>query len=474
MNLKTATHNYLFLISAQMFALLLNIVISLIFPKVMSMEDFGFWQLFLFFCSFAGFFHLGLNDGVYLRYGGKKYKIINKEILKGQFVMLLGLQLLFFIVLNLYLFFFEADSAKYHFVVLFSLVYMFVSNLASYSTSLLQSTNRLREFSYTTMLASVLLVAFFTVLLVLGCRSFGTFILFYIITYSLVLIPSFYLIREVLSVRIHFKNKVVYFKEFRKNISAGSKLMISSVAGMLIVGCGRFIIERKWGIVEFGKVSLAITVTTLFIFFIRQVGIVIFPLLKNGKYDMQKFFYIGSLRFLNVTLYGFLLFYPAVFWLVHLWLPAYASNLLYFVALLPVCVYEGKMQILLSTYMKVLRKERLLMKVNIACMLLSLILCLVGAALDSVLFIMISMTFGIALRGYLMERALEKAFLIKVFWSGAWDFILSVTFLCAFIHLLPAYAFILYLSVYIAFLFVNWKNLSDFYMTLKRFKTAAI
>ena len=51
---------------AQALSIASSVATTLILPKFLGIESFGYWQLFLFYVSYIGFFHLGINDGVYL------------------------------------------------------------------------------------------------------------------------------------------------------------------------------------------------------------------------------------------------------------------------------------------------------------------------------------------------------------------------------------------------------------------------
>lgn len=55
---------------------------------------------------------------------------------------------------------------------------------------------------------------------------------------------------------------------------------------------------------------------------------------------------------------GFLLVYMPLYYVLNLWLPQYKESLVYLIFLLPLCVYEGKMNLLCTTYFKVLRLEK--------------------------------------------------------------------------------------------------------------------
>lgn len=55
-------------------------------------DDYGGWQLYLFYFYYTGFFHFGWLDGMYLRYGGSNYEDLNKTLYGTQIACLIGLE----------------------------------------------------------------------------------------------------------------------------------------------------------------------------------------------------------------------------------------------------------------------------------------------------------------------------------------------------------------------------------------------
>lgn len=466
MNIRGSIKNFLFLIFSQLVGLLFYIVISLVFPKMMTVENFGYWQLFLFYSSFVGFFHLGLNDGIYLRYGGKNYVKINKSLLKGQFVILAIAQ--FFIAAAFFLLFkITADEEPQRlFVIFYTMIFLVISNTTSYITLSLQSMNRLQDFSRVTLFTNALLVLSFIILAVYGQRTYEPYILVYLAAHGMALVFCIYLIKEVINEPFFIRRIPAYFHEIKKNVSVGSQLMFSTIASMLMLGIGRFFIEKKWGIIEFGKISFVLTITTFFIFFIRQIGIVIFPLLRNKKSEAQKSIYCHTLGFLNCLLFGVLLFFPLLEWGINFWLPKYSSHISSVIIILPVLVFEGKMQVLLSTYMKVLRKEKKLLALNLVGLLCSLVFAAVGLVLDSLILVVLGMTVSIALRGYLVENFLSRHFNVYLLKQELFGLLLPAVFILAFLKLGNLYALGLYMILYLMFLLFQRNDLQIFWHLL--------
>lgn len=51
-------------------ATLFNVVLIFVIPRLVKMEDYGYWRLFMLYSGYAGFLHLGLADGALLRWAG--------------------------------------------------------------------------------------------------------------------------------------------------------------------------------------------------------------------------------------------------------------------------------------------------------------------------------------------------------------------------------------------------------------------
>ena len=71
MNKQTILQNMSVAFLAQGVSMCLSILQTLLVPKVLGVEQYGYWQLYIFYISYVGFFHLGLSSGVYLTTGGQ-------------------------------------------------------------------------------------------------------------------------------------------------------------------------------------------------------------------------------------------------------------------------------------------------------------------------------------------------------------------------------------------------------------------
>ena len=72
---------------ANLLGLVVSFLITLLIPVFLGEEvaQYGYFQIYWFYVSYIGFFHLGLFDGILLRHGGKKYSQLNKSECSFQF-----------------------------------------------------------------------------------------------------------------------------------------------------------------------------------------------------------------------------------------------------------------------------------------------------------------------------------------------------------------------------------------------------
>ena len=191
--------------------------------------------------------------------------------------------------------------------------------------------------------------------------------------------------------------------------------MFSNIASTLIIGTVRMGIERTWDVATFGKVSLTLSISNLMMTFINAIGIVIFPMIKQMKEKHIPLIYKALRDYLMVLMLGvMLLYYPLRFFLDG-WLPAYNDSLKYMALVFPMSIFEGKMSLLINTYLKALRMERVILGVNVLTMLCSFALTI----LTTIVFKNIELAIGsivllLMFRCFLAEFLLSKRLNVEI------------------------------------------------------------
>ncbi|TRX29448.1 oligosaccharide flippase family protein [Flavobacterium franklandianum] len=465
---KEAILNFSYVFISQGFSLILSISMSFIIPKILGIEEFGYWQFFLFLSSYVGFFHLGLLDGIYLRYGGKSFSEVDNTLLNSQFKILFVIELIVGLFVVLFALFYSIDPQKKS-ILIFASIYLILSNLSTFFGTVFQAFNRMKLFSISAVIDKVVFLVFLFFLFSFQVKNSEYYIFFYVIARLFGLIYSIYHGRVIVFAKaLEFKKSLIEFKE---NLSVGSLLMLSNIAGMLILGVGRYLIEKTWGIVLFGKISFSISLTAFFLLFISQVSIVLFPLLIQRGSEQQKRVYVVGLDFLNIVLNGVYLFFPIVALFIKIWLPSYIDSIYYFVILLPLCLFDGKMQILFSTYMKLLRKEKLLLLFNVISLVIVSVFSIVGVLLNNLNFVIFSMTIAVAIRSIIVEVYLSKLYSLSMVKKIAYNLFLSILFCYVMIVLDPIMGFFIFLFFYVLYLILMKKEIVHIVVFIKELKT---
>ncbi|HMM07267.1 MAG TPA: hypothetical protein PKD52_11505 [Clostridiales bacterium] len=452
-NTEALKTNMIFAFAAQGVSFGISIMQALVVPKFLNVTDYGYWQLFIFFVSYAGFFHFGLNDGLYLKLGGTPYEEMDHDRIGSQLRVSVIFQILLGIFIVVGAGVWTADSDRFFVIASFA-VYMVVANAGTFVGFLFQAANKTKIFSIADMIMKIFFICVLVILLILRIYSFKLLILFYII--GLILSAGYYCYWGRKLIFARFCGLKTAVRDIFGNISVGIKLLIANLAGMLILGIGRVIIDHIWGIEHFGQISFSLSLTNFFLMFMYQVSIVLFPALRQIDATAQKRYYAEIDAILSLLLPLILVFYIPIKAVLSLWLPQYAVSLDYLAVLLPLCLFDGKMQLLCTTYFKVLRKEKALLYVNLAACMLSLLLSVIGGyLLKSVDAIVFAMLIGVVSR-YVFSAGCLSRYLPGQSWTVlGTELVFAAVFIVVSLKLSALWSFLSVTILYLCYLFSN-------------------
>ncbi len=454
--------NILYAFLAQGIALFLSVLMSLIVPKILGVEQYSYWQLFIFYTGYVGFFHFGLNDGIYLRLGGQKYEDLNYGRLGGEMRVLFYAELIISVIISLGVVFSNLVYER-KFVLIFTVFYLIVSNLSLFLGYIFQAVNLTKIFSLSVIWDRLLVIFCFGFLLYFKVTEFYIYVLCYSVSKLSSLIYCIVKGRKIVfSAKDSFRSSLKWVKT---DVLAGINIMVANIAGSLILGVGRMVVDQRWGIESFGKFSFSLSLTNFFLLFISQISMVLFPALRQVSEDKMKSAYV-KIRFLVSVLLpcSFVIYVPMKIFLMN-WLPSYEESLRYMILLLPICTFDGKMQLLCNTYLKVLRKEKKLLWNNITALAVSIGMCLFcGYVLDSVIAVAVSMVLAIAVRSILSELYLGGLMDERLILQISGECILAIIFIFVHWFFSDWIAFALILFSYLIFLGISyWKHKDGLY-----------
>jgi O-antigen/teichoic acid export membrane protein len=456
-SVKKLIKNYSFSLTSNLVSLLISTIVIAVVPKMIGVTEYGYFQLFLFYTGYVGFFHFGWCDGIYLRYGGQYYEELDKKKMSAQFWSLCLFELVLTSIMSGIIFILnpEDDKGFILFLSAFSILFVIPKTMLSY---LLQLSNRIKEYSVVTVVEKAVYCVMVIAVLVLGFRDYKLLICADLVGKLAALLIGVIYCRDIVFSKMESWREA--FSETIQNISVGSKLMIANIAGMLILGIVRWAIEDHWSIEIFGKVSLSISVSNMMLVFISAVGIVLFPMLK--RYDGDKLYALyETLRdCLMIPFFALLIFYYPIKTILTLWLPSYEESFRYMALLFPICIFESKMSMLINTYMKALRQENKLLLVNAVTTGLSLILTWITVYLLDILELaVLTILLLFAFRCILCEKFLSQTIEAHVGKDIIAEVILAAIFVAATWLLNSWISCVIYAGAYGLYLVFKRKDL---------------
>lgn len=357
--------NISYTLASNLLSTLTSIFVVLIIPRFIGVRAYGMWQVFMFYAGYVGVMHLGWADGLFLRRGGQHIKDIDSIDLKSESLLYILFNTLIGLLVSAYGFF---VSSEYVFIVISLGVGVVVINFRTWVTMILQSTGNFKAFSINLTAQSFIYLVLLTFIIVLHVHDYRMMITSYLVSQFCTSISGVLQIKNYIFIKgFNFKAARI---EAKKNLIAGSKLMFANFTALLIVGIIRFGIQQKWSVETFGKVSLVLTISNFMMVFINAISLVLFPSLRRTSQKIIPL-YSNIRNILMPVLFAMMAIYFPVRLLLPIWLPKYASVVSFFAVLMPMMVYQGKFEILSNTFMKNLRMEADLLRINLITLGLS-------------------------------------------------------------------------------------------------------
>jgi len=426
-SIKDILHKVYYSVSANLLNLLSSILLSLIIPKVLGIEQYGYWQLYIFYVGYVAFFHFGLSDGLYLRYGGMYYGELDKSLIHSQFLLLTITEVIVCVGICSYAIFAIKDSNKSIILIATGLNAIIILPRSIFYL-IMQATGRIKQYAKNTILERIIFTILVFVFLYRGYNNYKILLFADIFAKTIAFISVVWVCKDIVFAKgVSWSNSI---QEGWRNISVGFQLLIANIAGMLIIGIVRFGIERNWDIITFGKVSFSLSISNLILTFIAAIGVVIFPIIKRTDSGKLPIVYntIGTL--LSGCMLVFLIAYYPIQRLLIIWLPHFYEAIQFFSILFPIIVFEARSSLLINTYLKALREEKAMLVINGFSVLLSLtITIIVTLIFRDLTLAVISIVALQMVKCIIPDLYLQRKMKMKLSFEVLWDILGTVVFI---------------------------------------------
>ena len=436
MNIKQLLKNFSYTILSNLLSLVVSTLVVLIVPKLIGIQDYGYWQLYLFYTTYVGIFHLGWFDGIYLRYGGEYYDNLDKEKFNSQFILSMLLELALALAIVSFSFLIKDNNKSY--IIFMTAITMILTNMGQFFLYILQITNQIRRYATYTILGRIFYFILIVLILLLGIRSFKVLILADIFSRIISLIYGIYCCRDIVFKRIDVRIENV--KEAYINITTGIKLLIANFASNLVI-------------------SLTLSISNLLMTFISAFSLVLFPTLRRIKTDVTRIYTDLRIILITILLVGLVVYFPIQL-ILPMWLPKYKESLVYMAILFPMCLFDGKFEILINTFMKTLRLEKQLLILNLFSVFLSAILTVANIyVFRNLTLMMFSIVLVLGVRSTIGEIILWKYLKTNEIKQLILEIMIVCYFICVTWYLSLGMAFVLYMGVLIIYILSHFKKI---------------
>lgn len=375
MNRRSLLSNVATAFLAQGVSFALSFIQGLIVPKMLGVEQFGYWQLFILYAGYAGIFDLGLNNGVYLIYGGQARDGLDKREVNSQFVcgiLYQGALAALLVAITLA----TNHSPQRTFILICTWIYFVLQNVTWFLCFIFQAINDTKRFSYSAIVERLAFLMPLLLLILTHTASFVPYVIAYLASTICQLGYCAIYSRDILSAGVLPPRDALRLTA--ASIKVGIALLVANLAGNFILGGARIFIDAAWGIETFGKLSFALSLASFFLAFVEQASMVLFPALRQSTEEQVVRFYCAARDALSLFFpAAYLLYFPIVL-VLGIWLPDYIESFSFFILLMPFCVFESKMSVTCTTLFKVRREERQLLRLNLVVMTASVVLSAVG------------------------------------------------------------------------------------------------
>ncbi len=365
---KKAFKGFLFTLLAQIIVLLLSIARSMILPKVLSVPDYGYWQIYVLYSSYVGIFSIGYSDGIYLKYGKYQYDELPFPRLRTATRYYMAVLAVFTVSSMMFCLLISDVNRQFSmFGVCIDIFLMGMNGLLIY---ILQITNQMKAYSFYSVIDKVVLLAAVIIISMAPDRVFSWVVMADVFSRVVVTLLLFIRFKDL------FTGPGVPGKtgwiEFSDDIKIGINLMTANLMGMFVTGIGRFIVDLFGDITEYAYYSFGITITNLVMVFITAVSLVLYPTLKRlPESDYGEYFERLNIAVILFNFIALFAYFPAMIF-IQFFLPQYFPISAYIHFLFGVIVLQAKMQMLINTFYKVLREEKALLKANLSCVVVFL------------------------------------------------------------------------------------------------------
>lgn len=458
-NAKKAVGNVMRVLVSNILSIVVGIAVGFILPKLLDIEDYGYYKTYNLYASYIGLFTLGIIDGIVLEYGAKDYEELDKKYFRsiGRLFALIQLGFLIGGVVIAIVFL----KGEYRFIFCATGVYILAQNITNYFQQISQITQRFKEYSYRNVIKSILtlvavglLYIFYIINIDINYRIYVLMVL--IISYLLTL-WYLYTYRDL----IIGEHKVIrtHFADIRYLIKLGFPLLFANLCSTFILIIDRQFVNVLFNTETYAVYAFAYNMLSLVTVATSAMAVVLYPILKRTDEQSLKNNYMFLISSIQIFVFGALCAYFPLCVFIDWFLPKYASSLVIFRIIFPGLAMNAAITVVMHNFYKTIGANLLFFKKSIITLLISIVA-------NAIAYILFGTTQAISIASMItmliwylyVEYFLSKKYEINTVKGLFYLVMMTVLFYCITSIQNSWVGFMLYVIVYLAVAILFFKD----------------
>ena len=253
--------------------MLVTLLTTFIIPMVLSVENYGYYKLYVFYASYVGISHLGFCDGIYLKYGGVDIDKVNKREVSSEWSSLLAYEAFVAIAIAV------VGIIKHDFIIICLGATAIPTVLFTFYTYVYQATGDFAHYTRIMNLSTAINLVMNLVLVLLRVDDYRAFVICNVSIQTVSFIIG--------SISFHKRNWLIFtgfsIEIIKSLISAGFLLMVGNFAYTLFIGIDKWFIKFTMEITDFSMYSFAGQLLTVVNMFITPISMTLYSNISKRK-----------------------------------------------------------------------------------------------------------------------------------------------------------------------------------------------
>lgn len=357
-------------VSSNMLAILVSLFTGFILPKQLGVTQYAYYRIYCLYIAYAGVMHLGLVNGIYLKYGNyNKEELPIEKFRKFGRIMYL-MQLAVVVILGFVLF-----AVRHTMDMNTALAYAFIIinipliNIKWFYSSINQFTKRFIIDSYVTYLQNVLMLLMVVLVVAFHWYNFIAILIFTTLINLSCMLAVMMQNRTIAAGASH----AAVWDETKGMIRSGFFLMLSEFVAIIILGIDSIFVQNLFSLEQFGMYSFAVSIISVIYSLIGTISNLIYPYLVRVEEEKYAEYYSLMSDVLSVVAIFSLAGYFAAKFIVDTWIQAYVPSLTITAVLFGTVVFRSLIMLVCGNYFKVLKMIKEYTKNNVFAIVISFV-----------------------------------------------------------------------------------------------------